>query len=350
MTVNTEKWRNYAYLTVTAVGVLLCAFVGVKYLLPLLLPFLLSWAVAFAVRTPAKKVATLCRLPEGIFRVFFSVILTLGVLGILGFFVVRVAEEGIRFLTAAVGDGRLSAFFSAMVDPVLRLLDGESGEVSDAVQNAFRGLLGEVLSSLGTFLGGLVSAIPRLVLFVVVTVIASVYFSLDLEKINARVRTLLPARAASWLARLKSGFLTAFLRYLRSYAIIALITFAVMTFGFVILRVEYALLLALTVAFLDALPVLGVGTVLIPWAIFQWMLGNPALAVGLLILFGVNEILRQILEPRIVGRSLGIHPVITLMFLYIGYALFGLYGLLLLPCVSGVVQAIFSQNAARETA
>ena len=104
------------------------------------------------------------------------------------------------------------------------------------------------------------------------------------------------------------------------------------------------MLLAAVISLLDLLPVIGVGTVLVPWSIWMLMSGDGRGAVGLLILFAVNEVVRQIAEPKIFGMNLGIHPLLTLILLYVGYSLLGLVGLLLLPVVSVIVSVAVNKG------
>ena len=114
--------------------------------------------------------------------------------------------------------------------------------------------------------------------------------------------------------------------------------------GFLILRIESAFLIALLVAMLDVLPLIGVGTVLVPWSVFQILFGSTPCGIGLIVLFLLNEIVRQFAEPRIVGRNLGLHPVVSLLLLYVGYSTLGFAGLLLTPLVSVILYVIFNKN------
>ena len=139
-------------------------------------------------------------------------------------------------------------------------------------------------------------------------------------------------------------FLSIGLKYVRSYSILMLITFVIMLIGFLILRVENAFLIALVVSLLDVLPLIGVGTVLVPWSIFQLLFGTASRGIGLIVLFVLNEIVRQFTEPRIVGKNLGIHPVISLLLLYVGYSVLGFAGLLLTPLVSVLLNVLFNKN------
>ena len=170
-------------------------------------------------------------------------------------------------------------------------------------------------SNVASLFGKVAGAIPELLLFLLASVISSVYFSVDLEKINKKTLSLLPPRIGQWLIRFKDGFLKTAVRYLYSYLILGAITFGIMTLAFVVLGVDYALALALLVALLDALPVIGVGTVLVPWGLVRLLVGDTRLGISLLVLFVFNAVLRQFIEPKIIGDSLGISPILSLFLL-----------------------------------
>lgn len=131
-------------------------------------------------------------------------------------------------------------------------------------------------------------------------------------------------------------------RYLRAYFLLFLLTFAELLIGFMILGTGYAFLLAFMTALLDALPVLGVGTILLPYAIFSFMAGDRSLGFGLLILYGVITLVRQFVEPHLVGKSLGLHPILMLMAFYVGFRLFGVAGIFLGPAAALILKYFFT--------
>jgi predicted PurR-regulated permease PerM len=112
------------------------------------------------------------------------------------------------------------------------------------------------------------------------------------------------------------------------------------------MRIKNALFLALIISLLDILPLIGVGTVILPWGIFQILFGSVAEGIGLIVLLIVHEVVRQFAEPKIVGKSLGLHPIISLVLLYVGYSLFGFAGLLLTPVVGIVAGLLINKNDA----
>jgi predicted PurR-regulated permease PerM len=129
-----------------------------------------------------------------------------------------------------------------------------------------------------------------------------------------------------------------------------LITYLTILVGLWVLRIEHAPVVALFIAILDMLPVIGVGTVLVPWGIFEIATANRFLGIGLILLFVVNTVIRQFTEPRIVGKSLNLHPLITLMAIYIGYALFGIIGIFVLPVIAVSISAILKRDNSTEIA
>ena len=129
---------------------------------------------------------------------------------------------------------------------------------------------------------------------------------------------------------------------IRAQLTLTAITFCELFIGFSILRVNYAFLFALLTAVFDALPILGVGGILLPWALYSLLSGNYLYAVGLLVIYGVIFIVRQFLEPRIIGTQIGLPPIVTLMSIYVGLRIFGVFGALLFPII--VITLKYSQE------
>ena len=113
--------------------------------------------------------------------------------------------------------------------------------------------------------------------------------------------------------------------------------------GFCVLRVEYAFLLAILIALVDMLPILGVGTVLVPWALIALIQRDFQRGIGLLVLYLLMLILRQVLEPKLLGKSLGLHPLLTLFSTWIGWKLLGFVGMLLAPFAALLCKMLVSQ-------
>ena len=347
---NNEKLQAYAHLTITALGVAVVAFIAVRYLFLPLLPFFIAWGVAFVVRPAALFLSRKLKLPRRLVSallaavailVGLSAVVALGVWGI---------SAAWRFLSDFAKDERLFELLERIANPISAIFgDGEgAARLEEYLGDTLKGAISSVLSTLVDILTAVATRVPGVLFFILVTLIAAVYFAIDIERINAFVRRILPKRVGRALVRLKDSFLHVGVRYIRSYLILMSITFVIMLAGFIILRVKNALFLALVISLLDILPLIGVGTVIVPWSIFQLVFGSPVIGIGLIVLLIVHEITRQFAEPRIVGKSLGLHPIVSLVLLYVGYSLFGFFGLLITPVVGILAGLLINKNDAPE--
>jgi sporulation integral membrane protein YtvI len=217
--------------------------------------------------------------------------------------------------------------------PLIGNGETESGaqKFNDIAEEVISAIISSASSALPGVLSSIVSALPGLFLGLAVTIISAFYFTLDREKIKRTASELLPSSLRTRLPRIRSEAGRGAAKYLRAYSLIMLITFGEIFLGLSLLGVEYSFLIALVTAVIDILPILGVGTLLIPWAVISFLTNNYFMGVGLLILYAVIMVVRQIIEPKILGGSLGVHPLLTLAALYIGYRLAGFTGMLIAP-------------------
>lgn len=336
---NHEKTKNAFYTMATIALSILFGIVFLRWLFPILLPFLISYTIACLATKPAISLADRLSAKRGKMRLFISLFALL-VLLLVVFFVGKYTAVTLWQIASGLLEGdKLGGFIDSILSPFEAIFgDGIPPRLETELTDALKGIFSTLASRLAAFLGSAVGALPGVLLFLVATLISLCYFALDLEKINLKVKELLPQRWGSALSTIRERLLSVGVRYVASYFILMGITFTVVLFGFLILRVSHAALLALLIAIFDLFPVIGVGTAIIPWAIAELILGNTARGIGLLVLFVINELIRQFAEPKIVGKSLNMHPLITLILIYVTISLFGFKGILLIP----IVVAIFS--------
>lgn len=165
-------------------------------------------------------------------------------------------------------------------------------------------------------------------------VVASIFLSIDYDKVTAFFQRQIPRRHQNLARDIRELCHTTLFRMLRAYLLLMLLTFAGLSIGFLLLRIPYALPLAALISLMDILPVLVVGTALIPWALAELVLGDFHLFIGLGLLYVVVSLVRNILEPRVVSHQIGLHPLVTLFFMFLGLRATGsLAGMLLFPLV-----------------
>lgn len=359
-----RHWERRAATVICLAAAIAAAVLGARYLLPILLPFLIAWGLSLLIRPMALSLSRRIHLPQKLLAAILLLLLLGGLLLICFASVRRLFLELERLLERLLReDGALSAVLDGETDYYGLLTSGiglleriGAAERFSAFREQFNAMVSGVVESLVTSLsahlprlaGQLLSALPDVFLLVIVTVIAGFYFCTDGTGIVRRLTALLPEGIRRGLPRWRQAAARLSWRYLRAYLLLLLLTFSLLFFGFCILRIDYAFLLALVVAVVDLLPVLGVGTVLVPWATVALLRHESFLGVGLLILYAVILVVRQLTEPRLVGKSLGLHPLAALFATFAGWRLFGFWGMILSPFAAVLLRALLFGGKERQ--
>ena len=308
-------------------------------LLPWVLPFLLALGLAWLMEPAVKMLMGRFRLRRGLAAALTTLGLALLLCGALGLVLWRVGYELALLL------GRLPVLLSglpALGDQVggwaYRFIVALPVQLQDFAKDALDGFIRQGISLpaklydvLAGIAAGAAAAVPDAMLFLFTTALAAFFTSAARPQVLAFLSRQMPA---SWRDRLVKAFpvlKTALGGWLRAQGLLMLVTFGELTVGFLILQVDLALLLAALVALVDALPVFGTGTVLLPWALFSLLSGDWKLAIGLAVLYGLVSAVRSLLEPRLVGRKAGLPPLAALFAMYVGFRAFGVWGMILSP-------------------
>lgn len=333
---NTRKIRRTALIVlVCAVGV----WLGAAYLLPVLLPFLIGLLAAWIAEKPVQFLTRKLHFPRWLAS-FLCVLLLLAALAAVLFFLCRtVCSELMGFLR------QLPQLMGTLAEPLEKLEqrlfvfaeklpDGLGKGVRAGLTQLFAGSSGigtKIYTALFDFASGVLGKTPSILLFLVTTLLAVFMSSAEMPVIRAEVKKRLPQPWVEKLSALSGRLKDTLGGWLRAQLQLMGITMMVLTAGLMLLRTEYPLLFALVITLVDALPVFGTGIVLVPWSLLSFLQGDNRLGFGFLILYGAALLTRQILEPRLVGRHLGLHPLVTLMALYIGFRCIGILGMILFP-------------------
>ena len=340
-----EKIINLSFLSVGILSMIILLVCFVEYILPVLLPFIIAWLVASVTVSPARKLSLRIKAPERVIRLVMSLTMTLFFVSLAVLLIWRATVALWSFLVEIGEKNLINSLLGTVMSKDLPFIGGLiPEEFASRINEAIGSLISSLLSALAGWVTSVAGGVPQLLFFLLVTVISLTYFSLDYDKISEFIKAKLPEKASNLISKLGHGIRGVLKKYVFSYSLIMLITYLTLMTGFLLLRVSHAAVIAFFIALLDILPVLGVGTVIVPWSIYELAIGNSFLGVGLILLFVVNAIIRQFCEPRIVGKNLDLHPVVTLMMLYIGYALFGIWGMLLLPVAAVCIGILLKGN------
>lgn len=322
--------------------IVLILWLGIRFLLPIALPFLFAWLLALAAEPAVRFFNQRLRLPR-LAASLVSVTLALGIAAGLIFFLCAALLRELGKLAGILPDmefavlSGLETLENWLLDLSDRSPESLQPVLNRGVSELFSGgsaVLDRVTTTLLDLASSVFKAIPGSALSLGTWVLAAYMISVRLPQIHAFFCTGLPnAWYDQYLPTLRSlkkaisGWLIAQLK-------LSAVTLALLMISFFLLRIPNGPLWALIVCFVDILPVLGTGTVLIPWAFLCLLQQQQLRAIGLLALYGVISLTRSVLEPRLIGKQLGLDPLVTLVALYVGFRLWGLPGMLVAPLLA----------------
>lgn len=355
------KRRDFLIDLVYVMAIIGLVYVFFKYCFVIAAPFLLSFFFAVILQRP---LGWLDKKTKNKMHSFWSIVLVLLCVAIiLGPVISIIAtlfrEIGnfISFLGEQLND--LPTFLVTLQNEILKAIkflpDSIYTSVSENITQFFGNLINDfdvsklginmssITSGLSNGISGVYSVvknIPSILIGVVIGVIAWILFTKDYKKVVKFIKLQLPDKHKNLLSETKKIFSSTILKMCRAYGLIMFITFCENFLGLTILNLigvmknSYVFVIAICIAVFDILPVAGSGGILIPWSLIALVSGNVGQCVGLLILYAVITVIRQYIEPKIVGDSLGVNPLVTLAGLYFGLKLFGFMGMFIVPiCV-----------------
>lgn len=237
---------------------------------------------------------------------------------------------------------KISQKLSAMGRGVVHLspFSDNAASIIDSFGDSLKDQLSVIISSVTAFIINIAKNLPSALISVFTAFLSAFFILKDKEKLSLFLMNFIGKKNCDYIYKAKAALCGAVGKYIKAQLIIGLIMFCVLLSGFLVLRVNYAFLFALLTAVVDAVPVFGTGTILIPWAVINIFSNNSSLGWGLITLYGVCVLTRQICEPKIVGAHLGIHPLVSIFSIYAGMQLFGIFGFLLGPLTALLIKAL----------
>ncbi len=231
---------------------------------------------------------------------------------------------------------RINAHFRSVVSHVEILLSKAvkkdmSGFILSRLPTFGKELITNATANIPGILADFIRQIPKWFISFFILMVSTYYFSSDWENFSSFCERTLPSSFLAALSRIKNRFSLGLKGYCKAYSLIFLLTFTELFLGFVIIGVNASFSKAILISLIDLLPVIGCGTVLIPWGIIQIIMGRSVYGISLIVLYIIITVVRQFVEPRLVGTSLGLHPVLSLVLVALGLYLFGFAGMILFP-------------------
>lgn len=356
-----EKRRSFIINTVFVVIIVGLFYLAIKYALGIVWPFVVAFFLAMLLQRPVNFLSTKTPLKRGISSVIMVLFVLVIVGSILGLIIGRIVIElkgFFAYLLIKMEDAPafvdqiqawLSDTFSflpkslhesimtATENFLNRLMGIEAKASADAIQAESSGIDFSLLSSPLGAVWGTAKQIPMIAVGVLVCVVSCCFMTTDYRTLRDMILSQLSQKRQSAVIRTKQVTFSTLGKMGKAYSIILFVTFMEMLLGLSFLKLihvydsGYIFAIAFITAVVDIIPVLGTGTILIPWALWSLFTGDVGLGIGLLVVYAIISVIRQVIEPKLVASQLGLPPFVTIMAMYIGSQLFGFIGLFLLP-------------------
>lgn len=340
------------YKLLLTAGLLLTALIFIRFLLPVLLPFLLGAGLALLAEPMTALLCRTLRLPRGIASAV-SVTVAFCFLTMILLLICALILRELRNLASILPDLELTAQngMSMLSDWLLGLIHRLPDGIHTILERNITGFFSggsELLDKAVRYVLGLASAIlshvPDSALMLGTAVISSFMISAKLPRIKLWFQEKFPKKRLQPLLDGLKRMRAAVGGWLKAQVKLSAVTWLILTLGFFLLRIPYAPLWAAAVSLVDAFPILGTGTILLPWSLLSFVQENAARGIGLLGIYAVVSVTRSVLEPKLVGKQLGLDPLLTLAALYAGYRLWGLGGMILAPLLAVTVRNLIPDS------
>jgi sporulation integral membrane protein YtvI len=358
---------NYVYGFLRFLLVIALIVIGLilfYFLFRLTYPFIFALLIAFLINPLVNYLERKVRIPRGL-SVFIGILLVFGI--VTGLLTLLIAEiiSGANYLAKEVPQhfetlvvylenlivGQIIPFYERITSMFDNLDQGQQQTIMDNVSNVGTTIATNVgefikafLENIPKFLGWL----PNAATVIVFSLLATFFISKDWNKFVIMGRKFIPTKARTSGKSVFVELKKALFGFVKAQATLISITAGIVLVGLLILRVDYAITIALLIGIVDLLPYLGTGLVFVPWIIYSAFSGNLAFAIGLGILYLVVIVQRQVMEPKIISSSIGLDPLATLISLFVGFQLFGFIGLIIGPVTLVIIRTLYTTGVFRD--
>lgn len=341
----TKVGRRLLVFILTIVGIFLAMKLAIFYM-----PFLIAFIISLLIEPLIKMVNKKTKLTRKVSAVLVLVFVFAIIIGLLTWGITSIISEASDLLAGL--NNNFEQIYSKATTYIEKIEFNKiqiSDEVTNIIKQSTTDLLKNVsswITKLLTSVLNIVTSLPTIGIYVIITILATYFICTDRIYIIDQIEHHMPK---AWVKKLTihlKEITNKLGSYLKAEAILIGIDFVILLIGLIIIKfmgmkIEYPLLVALGIGFVDALPILGAGTIMIPWAIVSSINGNINLAISLIILYVIILVSRQLLEPKIIGSQIGIHPIFTLISMYTGYRIIGILGMLIGPIILIILKSIF---------
>ena len=312
---------------------LLALWLVFNYALGWLAPFIIAFIVSRIIEHPVNLLKEKLRFPRPLAAGLFTV-LFYGIIGTALYFSLSAVTKELVVLFDKLRNLDINLVVAKLNSIFIDVLSRLPLETQDFIYSNVEGWLSNLVSALQNLIGPVISsatniatAMPSILLFVIATIVSTYFLSCDYDVLHAKLAEKVPMKWRLRYRQTRDQISSTLVSYLRALLVLICITFVELAIGLAVLRVPNSFLIAAITAIIDALPILGTGWILGPWAIVALFAKDYFRAIGLVVIYAVILVVRNMVEPKIVGQHIGLHPLVTLIAMYVGLKMFGIIGM-----------------------
>lgn len=349
---NRPYWKVLVSLVFSLLATILFVFIGIRMLI-FFTPFVIGWFLAY-IATP---VVNWLEKRLKIVRKLGSVIMIIGVLAAVVLVLYLLGSQIMEEVQALLSNmPEMYQDLSAGLGKIGNGLEGVSQKLPNALQNGLDELVNNLNQTIGTIIGkfsrptvtaagNIAKQIPAALIGTIVTFISAYFFIAEREEVIVWAKKVSPDPIVKRMTLVMDNLKYAVGGYFKAQLKIMVVVFTILTVGFMLLHIRFSFLLAILIAFLDFLPFFGTGTALMPWALYKFLVGNYKMAAALMVIYAVTQLVRQLIQPKLVGDSMGMKPLLTLVLLYAGYKIGGIIAMIFAVPIGLIVLNLYKAGA-----
>ncbi len=332
---------------------ILIIFLLLKYIIPFFMPFLIGAFISMIL----KPISTLICKKSNISCKICGTLVVIITYVLLIFLIFIISGKIIEAIQSFYGSSnsiyenyilpyisKSSEFIMTIVSQILPDLTNETNDIIRAITNGLNQTVSTISHSIIIWIAKTGMSIPNFLIGLMFAIMSSIFISSDYNNIALKTTKLLPKSKRTLIFKTKMYTIQTIIKYAEAYLILMFLTFIQLTIGFFIIGIQNPIGIAALVSICDAIPLIGSGIIILPWCLILLTTGNLTLALELIILYIIVGILHSFLEPKILGNQLGIHPLLTLISVYIGIKLFGFLGIIFMPIAIQVALSLYKSK------
>ncbi len=342
----TRVLRKILYVILILIGLYLSFKLAVFYM-----PFLIAFIISLIIEPAIKFIMRKTKLTRRASSIIIFIIVSIIIFGSIIWGIVSLISEASNLLQGL--NGYVEKAYILFQD-ITKHFDFDKVHFPNEIVTIFQSSTGGLLNTASnwarnalTGLLNMITSIPIIAIYFVITIMALYLICVDKVYILDQIEHHLPKKWVFKLGTHIRELIKTLGGYLKAEFTLILVSFVISLIGLYILKfaqfkIEFPLLMALFIGFVDALPILGSGTVMIPWAVISALNGDLKLGIAIIILFIIMSMIRQFLEPRLVSKHIGTHPIFTLIAMYTGFKFIGVLGMLIGPIILIIIKNVFA--------